>query len=64
VKGRRANADTRAAELFATWRAKGMPMQITAHEAWSLTGGKVGTRGDHGASGALNLSTVARKATR
>lgn len=58
------NAHTRAAARFAAWRAQGVPTLITAHEAYRLTDGKVGTYGDHGASGGLNLSTVARLAER
>lgn len=55
-----ANARVRAASQYAAWRAEGVPSLITAHEAWRLTDGAVGTKGDHGSTGAMNLSTVAR----
>lgn len=54
-----ANARVRAAARFAAWRAEGVPTKVTAHEAWHLTNGKVGTAGDH--STPLNLSTVAQR---
>lgn len=60
TRGQGANARIRAASLYAAWRAEGVPSWITAHEAHRLTDGKVGTFGDHSASGGLNLSTVAR----
>lgn len=60
-RGEGPNARVRAASLYAAWRADGVPSLITSHEAYRLTGGKVGRLGDHGASGSLNLSTVARR---
>lgn len=57
---RRRNLRVEAATQYAAWRAEGVPTLVTAHEAWHLTNGAVGTAGDHGATGAMNLSTVAR----
>jgi hypothetical protein len=58
-RGKGPNARVRAASLYAAWRAEGVPSFVTAHEAYRLSGGKVGRDGDHGATGGLNLSTVA-----
>jgi hypothetical protein len=51
------NRTERAAQQFTEWRDQGIPTQITAGEAWTLTDGKVGTEGDRETP--MNLSTVA-----
>jgi hypothetical protein len=48
-----------AVSIFTTWRAEGVPMLVTAHEAHRLTGGVVGAEGDHGAAGGLPTAGVA-----
>lgn len=55
-------ARRRASALLIEWQEAGVPTLITAHEAYRLTGGAVGTEGDHSASGGLNLATVALRA--
>jgi len=62
MKGSRNTAGTRAAARFARWRANDVPMVVTMDEAYHLTAGAVGTAGDHTTT--INLSTVARKATK
>jgi hypothetical protein len=53
------NRRERAAQQFSAWRDQGIPMVVTAAEAWKLTGGKVGAEGDHETP--MNLSTVATR---
>lgn len=40
-------ARTQAAILHATWRATGVPTMVTGDEAFRLSGGATGTKGDH-----------------
>jgi MYXO-CTERM domain-containing protein len=48
-----------AASWFLARRAEGVPSLVTAHEAWRLSAGAIGTEGDHGATGGLPLMAVA-----
>lgn len=48
----------RAINLFTDWRNAGYAMQISAHTAFEITHGVVGTYKDHDTM--LNLSTVAK----
>jgi hypothetical protein len=51
------NKRTRAAKRYTELRKAGAPTVVTAHEAFRMTGGVIGTEGDH--STPVNLSKVA-----
>lgn len=48
------------AGVFARLRTAGVPLNLTAHEAYYLSGGIVGREDDH--RGVVNLSTLVERA--
>jgi hypothetical protein len=55
-------AKDRQTTTYMNLRRAGVPNWVTSHEAYCMTDGRVGTRGDHSGANGYNLATLVRLA--
>ena len=58
----RYTAKDRQMTTYLNLRRAGVPTWVTSHEAYRMTDGRVGTKGDHSGANGYNLATLVRLA--